>query len=73
MNNQNKHALLIGINKYSYLPPQYKLNGCINDIEMMASLLEENFGFPESNISMPLTAWQITTLQSSITAATAQK
>ncbi len=52
MTNQNKHALLIGINRYSNLPPQYKLNGCVNDIEMMASLLEKNFGFPESNITM---------------------
>ncbi|MCE8423945.1 MAG: caspase family protein, partial [Candidatus Methanoperedens sp.] len=52
MTNQNKYALLIGINKYSNLPPQYQLNGCINDIEMMASILEENFGFPESNITM---------------------
>src|SRR3989304_4784897 len=52
MTNQNKYALLIGINRYSNLPPQYKLNGCINDIEMIASLLEENFGFPEGNITL---------------------
>jgi hypothetical protein len=52
MNNQNKYALLIGINKYSNLPPHYQLNGCINDIEMIASVLEDNFGFPESNITM---------------------
>ncbi len=52
MNNQNKHALLIGINNYRNLPPHYQLNGCINDIEMMAGILENNFGFPESNITM---------------------
>jgi hypothetical protein len=52
MNNQNKWALLIGINKYRNLPPHYQLNGCINDIETIASILEENFGFPESNITM---------------------
>lgn len=50
MTNQNKHALLIGINKYSNLPPHYQLSGCTNDIEIMARILEENFGFPESNI-----------------------
>ncbi len=52
MNNQNKYALLIGINSYRNLPPHYHLNGCINDIEMMAGILENNFGFPENNITM---------------------
>lgn len=50
MNNHNKWALLIGINKYQNLSPQYQLSGCINDIEMMADILEENFGFPKGNI-----------------------
>ncbi|HEY9246294.1 MAG TPA: caspase family protein, partial [Candidatus Methanoperedens sp.] len=52
MNNQNRHALLIGINSYPNLPPQYKLDGCINDIELMAGILKNNFGFPESNITV---------------------
>jgi hypothetical protein len=48
----NKLALLIGINEYAYLDEAYQLNGCLNDVESMAKLLKENFGFPEGNIDL---------------------
>ncbi|MEC4811922.1 MAG: caspase family protein [Scytonema sp. PMC 1069.18] len=44
----NKWALLIGINKYKYMRP---LQGCINDVKLMAKILEENFGFPKDHIT----------------------
>jgi len=50
MTYNNKWALLIGINKYQNLSLQFQLKGCINDIDMMAGILEENFGFQKGNI-----------------------
>jgi hypothetical protein len=46
----SKRALLIGVNKYAY--PWWELQGCVNDVELMRSLLQENFGFPPENISL---------------------
>ncbi|MBM3211086.1 hypothetical protein FJZ33_02635, partial [Candidatus Poribacteria bacterium] len=45
----NKWALLIGIDKY---PNFSQLSGCINDIDLMAQILNHNFGFPEDNIEL---------------------
>lgn len=42
-------ALLIGIDDYQYLP-EGKLHGCVNDVNAMASLLEERFSFPPANV-----------------------
>ncbi len=50
MTYNNKWALLIGINKYQNFPLQFQLSGCVNDIDMMANILEENFSFPNGNI-----------------------
>lgn len=47
--NREKWGLLIGIDRYPYVPP---LQGCINDIEAIASVLTRNFGFPAANLSM---------------------
>ena len=44
-----KRALLVGIN---YLGSQYKLNGCINDVNNMASFLQTQLGYETKNIVM---------------------
>jgi hypothetical protein len=51
-NNRNKWALLVGIDKYARLAARYQLNGCVNDAELMAGILRDNFGFPEDNITL---------------------
>ncbi|MCX6033044.1 MAG: caspase family protein [Chloroflexi bacterium] len=50
--NRNKWALLIGVNKYPKLPPDKQLDGCVNDVEVMAGLLQSHFGFPSGNITV---------------------
>jgi hypothetical protein len=40
-----RHALLIGINRYTQIP-NVDLAGCVNDMELMRSLLTDRFGFP---------------------------
>lgn len=42
-----RHAVLIGIDKYPYLP---QLEGCVNDSKLIRSVLEQNFDFPPENI-----------------------
>lgn len=49
--NNHKWALLIGINKYPNLPEKAQLSGCVNDIKLINKVLEENFSFPEKNIT----------------------
>ena len=48
----NRWALLIGVNKYPKLASRYQLNGCVNDVELMAGILENNFGFPHDQIAV---------------------
>jgi hypothetical protein len=48
----NKWALLIGINRYANLAPQYQLSGCVNDVGVMHSLLADKFLFPGGNITV---------------------
>jgi hypothetical protein len=45
-----KHALLIGINKYPGLSENDQLGGSHNDVAAMRQLLIERFEFPEQNI-----------------------
>jgi hypothetical protein len=47
-----KWALLVGINKYAKLDARYQLSGCVNDVAVMASVLQQNFGFPAANIAL---------------------
>lgn len=48
--NNHKWALLIGINKY--LDTEIKqLRGCVNDVKLINKVLQENFSFPEKNIT----------------------
>ncbi len=49
--NNHKWALLIGINKYPKLPAKYQLSGCINDVTLINKVLQENFSFPENQIT----------------------
>jgi len=44
--------LLIGTNKYARLAERYQLSGCVNDVELMAGILRDNFGFSEGNITL---------------------
>lgn len=46
---QIKRALLIGIDAYPHVPP---LDGCVNDVRLMRSVLEDTFGFPAGNITL---------------------
>jgi len=43
-----KRALLIGIDTYPYVRP---LDGCVNDVALMAAVLQEPFGFAPGNIT----------------------
>ncbi|HVR96092.1 MAG TPA: caspase family protein [Thermoanaerobaculia bacterium] len=45
-----QHALLIGIDQYPKLPPERQLQGCVNDVQLIAHLLAEQFGFPPESI-----------------------
>ena len=51
-----KRALLIGIDAYPYVRP---LDGCVNDVALMATVLQEPFGFSPEHI-MRLTNEQAT-------------
>jgi hypothetical protein len=46
-----KHALLIGIDKYSNFEERYQLRGCVNDAKLMKSVLVDHFNFKESEIT----------------------
>lgn len=52
-----RRALLIGIDKY---PRLTQLDGCVNDVHLMRSVLQENFGFPpmRSSSSGEATGWR---------------
>ena len=45
-----RRALLIGIDQYPNIPPQYQLHGCVNDVQLLHGILRDRFGFPEQNI-----------------------
>jgi hypothetical protein len=44
-----KRALLIGIDAYPHVPP---LDGCVNDVRLMRSVLADSFGFAEDNMTL---------------------
>ena len=46
----NRHALLIGINKYPNFAREKQLFGCVNDVDAMAKILQENFKFPADHV-----------------------
>jgi hypothetical protein len=45
------HALIIGIDRYPHLDPQYQLAGCVNDARLIRKVLEQRFGFAASAIT----------------------
>jgi hypothetical protein len=47
---KKKSALLVGINKYPCLDSRYQLRGCVNDVILLASVLQEYFGFEKDDI-----------------------
>jgi caspase domain-containing protein len=47
--NREKRALLIGIDKY---PMVGQLAGCVNDVELMQSILQDGFGFPPDQVAL---------------------
>ena len=49
---RNKWALLIGINAYPNLSKFEQLEGCVNDVHLMAGILRDGFGFAGDNISV---------------------
>ncbi len=48
----SKAALCVGINKFKFLPQASWLNGCVNDAEDLAAMLEKHYGFEGSNITV---------------------
>jgi len=51
-----KHALLIGIDRYPLFPEKNQLTTCVADIELMAAVLRERFGFAPDRIRRLLNA-----------------
>ena len=47
----NKHALIIGVDHYPNLDPQYQLSGCVNDARLIRQVLTQRFGFAEEAIT----------------------
>ena len=52
MSSPAKRALLIGINAYQFAPKIPILHGCVNDAQLMRSILEEQFAFPPENVTL---------------------
>lgn len=46
-----RFALLIGVAEYPNLGPGEQLDGCVNDVAAMKTLLSDRFGFIEGNIT----------------------
>lgn len=46
----NRHALIVGVDKYINLAERFQLEGCVNDARLMASILQDRFGFEQSDI-----------------------
>src|SRR5215207_159037 len=47
-----KRALLVGIDAYQFAPTIPQLHGCVNDAQLMRTVLEEQFGFPAETLTM---------------------
>lgn len=48
---RRQHALIIGINTYTAMPER-SLRGCVNDAELMQSLVIEQFGFATDDVEL---------------------
>lgn len=49
-----KRGLIIGIDKYTELSLRYQLKGCVNDAQLIQSILTEQFGFPPDHLTLLL-------------------
>ena len=49
---RQKWALLVGINAYPNLPLQYQLHYAVDDVQALKKVLVNDYGFPESNITV---------------------
>lgn len=49
-----KRALIIGINKYTYMEDKYQLKGCVNDAKLINSVLIHKFNFAPENVILLL-------------------
>ena len=52
MQGGKRHALLIGVDKYSKLAPRHQLKGCANDVRLIGGILQDHFGFSEEHMVM---------------------
>ncbi|MCS6923577.1 MAG: caspase family protein [Fimbriimonadales bacterium] len=50
----NLHAIVVGVNKYRFLPATNWLQYAVKDAEVFRQLLIEQFGFPPENITLLL-------------------
>lgn len=48
----SKAALCVGINKFKFLPQSSWLQGCVNDAEDLAALLQAKYGFADADITV---------------------
>jgi len=46
----NQRALVVGINRYTKLPPQHQLQGCVHDAHAWSSLLAGRYGFSPDDV-----------------------
>lgn len=47
-------ALLVGVDRYPYLPEENQLKNCANDARLLAHVLRERFGFAEEGLTFLL-------------------
>ncbi|MFK7887655.1 MAG: caspase domain-containing protein [Gammaproteobacteria bacterium] len=45
-----RHALIVGVDKYINLDKKYELEGCVNDAQLIESILIDRFGFESQNM-----------------------
>lgn len=48
----DRHALLVGIDRYPGFPKKNQLSSCAGDARLMAQVLQGRFGFPSPNVSL---------------------
>lgn len=48
----SKAALCVGINKFKFLPQSSWLQGCVNDAEDLATLLQAKYGFADGELTV---------------------
>jgi hypothetical protein len=49
---ERQHALLIGVDRYPFLPEKWQLEGCVHDVQALAGLLRGRFGFAPEDVRL---------------------